>query len=210
MKKFLVLVSMFLISCGSAATSPDLGNVPGNTGGGTDGKNGTSCSVIDTPDGLVVKCTDGTTATVKDGGAGVKGEKGDTGATGLPGKDGNDNKVVATLYCSGTTIGSIHSTLNGLTINYWATVTKSGDVWASAEVGKGSVDYTSSSRFYSSQQNGATDAGVTIGSDWYTPYNGGWWDVSVNRNTGVATVKYNDTVNATFVFAASACSIQKY
>lgn len=151
------------------------------------------------------------------GDQGVAGAKGDKGEQGVPGDkgdkgiNGNDNKVVATLYCSGTTSGSTYSALNGVKIAYWATVTSAGDVWANAEVGANGVDYTSSSRFYSSSQVGANTASVQISTDWYTPFNnGGWWNVSVNRNTGVASVNYNDSVSEFWTFSASACTIQNY
>lgn len=135
--------------------------------------------------------------------------KGKDGANGTDGTNGTDNQVSATLYCSGTTSGSSPT---GVDVSYWATVFSSGDVWASAEVSAAGVDATSGSRFYSSKQNGATTAAVSIVSDWLTPYdNGGWWSIEVNRTTAVATATYHDVgVTQSFVFAASACNIQKY
>jgi hypothetical protein len=140
---------------------------------------------------------------------GKDGKDGATGPTGAPGENGTDNRVTSTLYCTGTTSGANPS---GVKVDYWATVTAAGDVWASAEVSDNGVDGTSSSRFYSAKQVGAQTAAVSVVADWLTPFNnGGWWFVEVNRTSGVATATYHDVgVKQVFTFLSSSCSIKNY
>jgi hypothetical protein len=122
---------------------------------------------------------------------GLPGEKGDTGATGPQGEPGEDGAfseglVSATLYC-----GAGLENVTGLRFNYWATIFADGTVWASAEI-VDSFTATSSSRVYAATQNGALDASVELVRDAATPSNGGWWEISVNRQAIVVNIVYHD------------------
>jgi hypothetical protein len=80
---------------------------------------------------------------------------------------------------------------SGLTFSYWATIFADGTVWASAEI-VDSFTATSGSRIYAANQNGALTASVQLTRDAATPSNGGWWDISVTRQTLVVNIVYRD------------------
>ena len=134
------------------------------------------------------------------GTAGKDGVAGAVGAAGAKGIDGLTNKILSSIRCNGdfSTVSSLNRTLNGKTvpsyliIKYTASVMTNGDVFATANIRDGSASYGNAS-FYSVQQNGASNASVTFNYDAISPFtNGGWWNITVNRNTGVATARYSD------------------
>jgi hypothetical protein len=153
----------------------------------------------------------------------VKGDKGDAGAKGDSGSASAPNKITASLYCNGdlSTLSSGARTLNGKTVpatisvSYWSATTGNGDTFASASV-EDTLIQASGTRFYSNSQNGAATAGVQVTSDFISPSSYGWWNISVNRQTGVTTVRYTDDSFGLapnyleWTLLASACSIQNY
>jgi hypothetical protein len=158
-------------------------------------------------------------ATGPQGDAGAQGPKGDTGAAGQDGA----TKVTATLYCSGNlnTLSDASRTLNGKTISpnrlvtYSSATFSSGDTFATAKITYPDFQ-VSGSEFYSASQQGAAAAAVLVSSDEITPSNFGFWTVSVNRSTGVATVRYSDEDFGQapnyleWTFLPSACTIQNW
>ncbi len=138
-------------------------------------------------------CKDGAWAAID-----IKGTKGDAGAPGAVGtsgsdgkdgkngKDGTDNRIIASIGCD----GSLENT--SLYFSYSAALMKSGDVFASGSVRDGNIEI-SGTRFFSSQQNGATTASVLFNDDFVAPYNGGFWSIELNRTNLVTTINYIDS-----------------
>lgn len=153
------------------------------------------------------------------GDAGAQGPKGDTGE---PGQDGT-TKITATIFCSGdlSTLSDGARTLNGKTISpdrivqYDSATFSNGDTFATARV-KYPDFQVSGTNLYASSQNGAATAAVIVSSDDVSPSNFGFWTVSVNRSSGVATVRYTDYdfgLEPNYLewnFAPSACTIQNW
>ena len=156
--------------------------------------------------------------------AGTAGKDGVVGAVGAKGTDGQTNKIASSIDCIGysSTVSSVYRTLNGktvptnLSIFYSASVMTNGDVFATAQLNDGGASYGGSS-FYSMQQIGAETASVLFNYDTISPFsNGGWWQISVNRTTGVAKIRYSDDDFAQapnyleWEFMPSACTKQTY
>ena len=119
----------------------------------------------------------------------------------------SESLVASTINCSATTT----TAPSGIIVDYNATIFKSGDVWASAEISATGLDTIANSLFYSSKQQGALTASITIAADVVSPYTTyGWWEISVNRETKITTAIYHDGGDTIFSFPASACSIQTY
>ena len=119
-----------------------------------------------------------------------------------------------TINCSGEISGLVGpaSALNGLDVVYDAVVMDSGDVYATASVND-EYQQVSATAFYAWGQVGSTTAIVTLVADFHSTADWATWDISLNRNTFVTSVKYTDAslggpVNLSF--AASACAIQNW
>lgn len=140
----------------------------------------------------------------------AKGPKGDAGANGA-------GKIVSTINCGGTISGlsgPAGTALNGLEIEYDAVLTSGGDVYSTARV-IDNITQTTSTNFYARGQSGASDASVLIVADYASPANGGFWEVSLDRNTLTTYIDYTDSslggqspVNMTFT--PSACTVQNW
>lgn len=162
-------------------------------------------------------CADGSWIKIE-----TKGEPGVAGPKGMDGAPAASSKIVATIRFGGdlSTLSAAARTRNGQTVpaSIWvrynsATMTN-GDTFATAEVVDESFAVTST-RFYSAGQNGAADASVLVAADAVGPSNAGYWQVSVNRSTGVATVRYTDGDLGSpdyleWQFQPSACTIQTW
>jgi hypothetical protein len=116
------------------------------------------------------------------GGVGATGPKGD------PGTPGPANQITATLLCT----GGLENT--SLSFQYAVIPFSDGFVFASAIIRNGSTQASSSS-FYSPQQNGWGTAPVTLTFDVIEPADGGWWELSTDRNTLVVTITLHDGPN---------------
>lgn len=130
---------------------------------------------------------------------GCKGDRGDAGAPG-------GGRVVATIYCNGT-VASAVAALNGLGVEYNAVVTAGGDVYATANI-IDDVEQTSGTSFYASAEAGIYGAAVNVTADYVGAANGGLWTISLDRNTLITSVVYDDVNLASpfsMNFTASAC-----
>ena len=131
---------------------------------------------------------------------GCKGDRGDAGPAG-------GGRVVATIYCNGDVISSV-AALNGLGVEYNAVVTAGGDVYATASI-IDDVEQTSGTSFYASAEAGVSGASVNVTADYVGTGNGGLWTITLNRNTLITSVVYDDiNLPAPFSmnFTASACT----
>ena len=89
-----------------------------------------------------------------------------------------------------------------------------GDVFAQASIAS-AVIQVSGVAYFASSQNGAATGSVVMVDDWAGGTNYGWWNVSLNRSSGIVTAVYNDgdlggSGTATFTFPSSGCSINNY
>ena len=138
---------------------------------------------------------------------GEAGIDGSPGANGLNGEDGTDNKIVASLFCA----GQLQNTT--LWFSYKAVLFSSGDVWAFADIRDAMAGYGGSS-FYSVDQVGAATASVFVSNDEYGDFNGGWWELSVNRNTTITTIVYHDvdltSQTMTWTMPSNKCVLNNY
>ncbi|MCC6137307.1 MAG: hypothetical protein IT287_01645 [Bdellovibrionaceae bacterium] len=135
-----------------------------------------------------------------------------SGAQGPAGQNGG--KIVSTINCLGivTGLSGGASTLNGLEIKYNAVLTNSGDVYATASVSD-EVSQDSSTAFYALGQAGATNGAVDIISDYHGTADAGAWQISLDRNTLITTVQYDDASLPSIVsvdFAANACTLANF
>lgn len=125
------------------------------------------------------------------GPAGLPGPPGPAGAAGPPGQDGSagagadGSKIIRSIGCFGSLEGTT------LSCSYTVALTANGTIFASAGVRDPAVG-ASFANVYSPFQNGATDAAVIVSLDEATPANGGFFRVSLNRETLVTSVIYND------------------
>ncbi len=136
--------------------------------------------------------------------------KGEDGAPGAPG----GGRITSSIYCEGTIsglAGAAGTALNGLTVEYNAVLTSSGDVYATSNV---IDDYmqVSGTAFYAAAEAGAATGAVLVTNDMHNTGDGGYFRVSLNRNTMVTTIVYTDDslggqspVN--LVFTSAACDI---
>ncbi len=142
--------------------------------------------------------------------------RGDAGPPGPPGPiglTGASGRIVTTINCAGTIsglTGFAGTALNGLHLEYDVAVTSSGDVFATANV-IDSLKQTSGTSLFAAGQNGAADAVVVVTADYDGGANGGYFDISVNRQTLITSVVYRDSslgsespVNISFT--ASSCT----
>lgn len=134
------------------------------------------------------------------------------GPPGAPGVDGG--KVKQSIYCEGTIsglAGNAGTALNGLQVEYNAVITTSGDVYVTGNVIDDYVQ-VSGSQFYAKLEAGSSTGEVLITNDMYGAGNGGFFKISLNRNTMVTSIVYTDSnlggqspVN--LQFTAAACDI---
>jgi len=95
-------------------------------------------------------------------------------------------RIVASIFCQGDIPNS------NLDVAYSAALTSSGDIYVSGSVHSPGQQMSTTS-IYSAKQNGATTASVIISFDVAGAVNGGWWKLSLDRQTLVHTAEYNDT-----------------
>lgn len=148
------------------------------------------CTVTDGPDGsATLTCPDGSEAVISDG------------------SSGTDNRIEASHFCLGLLEGTV------LHFTYGAAVLTSGDVFAHASI-SGAAFEVGTSAYYSAQQNGAATARVIFTSDNLGAANAGWWDMALDRSTGIASIVYHDSDTAggtmTWTMPASACTVNDY
>ncbi len=93
-------------------------------------------------------------------------------------------RIIGTLACGGVLEAPI-------SFFYAASLLSSGDVFASAEIFTPAVG-TSSSAYFSAQQNGSDTGRVSLVFDLVGDSNLGRWSVSVERKSLVTTVLYED------------------
>lgn len=132
---------------------------------------------------------------------------GGAGKDGEDGADGTGNRIVASHHCLGDLAGT------ALSFTYDASLMASGDVFVYASVSSAMLE-TGATSFYSYDQNGSLDAGVIFTADYLGTSNGGWWDLSLNRTTGVTLIEYNDSDASggqdTWTMPAAACIVNTY
>lgn len=135
------------------------------------------------------------------------------GKDGAPGAPGASGKIVASIYCEGQiSAGGGAASLDGLNIEYNAVLTAAGDVYATASVADEYAQY-SGTQFYAAGENGSSTGAIYITADFHSGGDGGWWKISLNRNTLVTSVSYTDPslgVAITTQFPASHCTIQNW
>jgi hypothetical protein len=119
-----------------------------------------------------------------EGPAGVAGPVGPAGSSGGGGSD--PSKIVRSIGCAGGLEGT------ALSFFYSVALTANGTIFASASVREPQIGASNTSVF-SPAQNGSTDAAVLISLDEIPPANGGFFRVSLNRETLVTSIVYNDT-----------------
>jgi hypothetical protein len=127
------------------------------------------------------------------GKAGGDGAAGASGPTGPAGQAGTTNKITKAMGCTGTIsglVGAAGAALNGLVINYTASVLSSGDVFIQANIASSSIAI-GSSVFYSASSAGAATGPVVFVDDFATP-NGGYWTITGDRTLLNHTAVYTD------------------
>lgn len=140
----------------------------------------------------------------------VKGPKGDKGADG-------SGRIISTINCQGQITGltgAAGTALNGLFVEYTAILTSASDVYATAVVYDDLFQY-SATHFYANGQSGADSASVYITADFDASADGGFWRISLNRDTLVTSVRYTDSSLGVqspvdLNFAASACLVEYF
>lgn len=112
---------------------------------------------------------------------------GSDGTDGANGSNGNDNSIVSSITCSG---------YNPPTWYYYAVVTSSGDVFASASIGQYSwanIYAISGSKFFPGSSADAELAFVPVYLDLAgSGYNDGWFEVGADRETGIVYLVRHD------------------
>ncbi len=113
--------------------------------------------------------------------------------------------ISASIHCFGNLQGT------SVDAGYNAVVMSSGDVFVSASIQDVGFQF-SNTAFYSHHQNGVKDGGITIRADEDGVINGGWWNLSLDRDTLVTTVEYNDPIEPfqTWSMASSDCILNDY
>jgi hypothetical protein len=121
------------------------------------------------------------------------------------------NAIKASLYCTGNFTAQNGLNLSGLSMYYWSTTNASGDTWASAAI-SGASFQIGNSNFYAAAQNGAATAAVNFVYDVVAPADGGYWTISVNRNTSVASATYNDAdvAGGAVTWTFPPCTVRNY
>jgi hypothetical protein len=113
-------------------------------------------------------------------------------------------RIIQTYRCS----GQIETT--GIYYEYQAQITNAGDVLVQAVI-QDAYQGISSSVNYGSGQAGAKFGFVSVSFDLRGANGGGYWEVSLNRSTLVPVITYNDVefnpAVDTFTIPASNCSV---
>jgi len=134
--------------------------------GGTEGIE--PCTVTDSgPNQYTLSCPDGTSVIIYNG------------------NDGLDNRIVATIACTGFVPDM------NIYAEYKVCLFASGDIWSSGTL-YGTDFGLSSSSFYAVQQVGSQTAPVFINLDKAGNNNGGYWIMSLDRKTLVQYITYRD------------------
>lgn len=125
------------------------------------------------------------------GSEGPPGPAGPAGTAGtvVDGGSADPSKIVRSIGCSGTLEGTV------LFFSYDVALAANGTIYASASVRDPSLG-ASGAIVYSPAQNGATNAAVIVPLDELPPANGGYFRITLNRETLVTSIVYTD-VDAT-------------
>jgi hypothetical protein len=159
----LMFLGLMLGSCTGPAGPPGPSGPPGADG--SDGKDGQSCRAYDTSTGHVFTCDDGYGVTIH---------------------DGSSTKISESFFCEGLLEGT------GFSASYDAVLFSSKDLWTSGTI-SGSDLQVSSSAFWSPTQNGYTTASVPgLVADIVGDNNGGYFMLSLDRQTLVLHAVYTD------------------
>jgi hypothetical protein len=140
---------------------------------------------------------------------GPSGAAGPTGPAGSAGPPGSDSfKITNSIYCGGPLEGT-----TSLWFSYDAHLFANGTIFASASI-RDSLIEAAHANVYAPTQNGALTAAVDVEFDQAVPADGGWWEISLDRATLVATIVYHD-VDVTggtqaWTMQSSACVVNAY
>lgn len=119
----------------------------------------------------------------------------------------DQNDIAASISCYGQLENS------SLLFSYNANQFENGVVQASASI-RDSDWQSFRSVVYSPFQNGYLDAGVSLTRDVQGAANSGWWDISLDRNSLITTIIYNDVDltngQITWTMPSSACTLNSY
>ncbi len=141
---------------------------------------------------------------------GKDGEKGEKGISGLPGTSVTTDsaKIVKSIFCTGTLSGT-----TGLSFNYHVVQFANGNVFTSGGIGDGAYE-TNATAIYAPSQVGWDSASVIVQHDSYTPLDGGWWNIKLNRSTLITSIVYNDVdmvpATTTWTMTSDKCVVNNY
>lgn len=182
-------------ACGGSAGEP-----------GPTGANGGSCSVVENPDGsATISCDDGSMATIGPGPVGATGPSGPAGMTGATGATGGieEPSIVEGFFCEGETANA-----PPVSFLYSATVLSNGSLVATGHV----YDLTRSKSSSALYAPGDVAYAIAPASVELEP--DGWWTLSLDRATLIATVDYRATgdgpISDSWTMAPSACAHEFY
>ena len=139
---------------------------------------------------------------------GATGAPGQNGANGQNGTNGTDgSKITASIFCGGT----LENT--SLSFGYSVAQFANGNVFASGDVFGTTLEGTAAN-IYSPAQNGYLDAPVLFTLDSYGSADGGYWRLSLDRQTLVTVIVYNDADLAsgteTWTMTPDKCILNSY
>jgi hypothetical protein len=126
------------------------------------------------------------------GPSGPAGKNGSNGINGTNGKDGSNATAAFTgsAHCG----GALENTY--LQFTYSVDVDGSGNIFATAGVYGNVAEYGASAN-YAATQNGAQTAAVIFTYDIVPPADYGFWTISLDRETLITTILYQDVDNTT-------------
>ncbi len=104
-------------------------------------------------------------------------------------------RIVLTIKCDmviAGLVGNAGLALNGRQISTTTAFNGAGDAWATAEVIDDAAQTTGSS-IYASAELGSANPSVLINDDYFGSANGGYFDISADRNNQGVSVIYTDT-----------------
>lgn len=155
---------------------------------------------------------------------GPPGPAGDAGPQGPPGQPGlaadagpspsvdlgpvfDPSRITGSIHCG----GSIQNT--SLYFTYDADQFANGNVFVSGDI-FGSASQSSTALIYAPTQNGFINAPITVTLDAYSPADGGWWRLSLDRTSLVVTIEYNDAdmtpAKQTWTMTPDKCVVNTY
>jgi hypothetical protein len=129
------------------------------------------------------------------GQTGTQGEPGLQGATGPTGPQGpaggtvdagDPSRITGSITCTGSLSGQPYS------FTYSVDQFANGNVFASGDIANSSIQ-ASNAVMFSPNQTGYATAPVQVLFDAQAPADSGWWLLSLNRQSLVVTITYNDT-----------------